>query len=43
MALYLRDQHIQNVSMDADALAQISSVFAERYTQLEAELGQNAF
>ena len=42
MAFYLRDQHIQNISTDADALAQISSVFEERYTQLQAELGQNA-
>jgi len=34
MAFYLRDQHIQNISIDAEALSQINNVFAE----LEAEL-----
>lgn len=38
MAFYLRDQHIQNVSTDAEALMQISHVFAERFAQLVAEL-----
>jgi hypothetical protein len=38
MALYLRDQHVQNVSTDSEALAQINSVFAERFAQLQAEL-----
>jgi len=38
MAIYLRDQHIKNVSVDADAISQISKVFAERFTQLQAEL-----
>jgi hypothetical protein len=38
MALYLRDQHIQNVSTDTEALTQISNVFAERFSQLDAEL-----
>lgn len=36
MAFYLRDQHIENVSTDAEALTQISNVFAERLTQLQA-------
>lgn len=38
MAHYLRDQHIQNVSIDADALIQINDVFTERFTQLQSEL-----
>lgn len=38
MASYLRDQHIQNISVDADALSQINKVFAERFAQLLAEL-----
>lgn len=38
MAFYLRDQHIQNVSADTEALTQISNVFAERFAQLGAEL-----
>ncbi len=39
MAFYLRDQHVHNVSMDLEALTQINSVFAERFAQLQAELG----
>lgn len=35
MAFYLRDQHIENVSTDAEALTQISKVFAERFAQLQ--------
>jgi hypothetical protein len=38
MASYLRDQNVQNISIDADALSQISKVFAERFAQLQAEL-----
>lgn len=40
MAHYLRDQHIQNVSIDAEALIQINNVFAERFRQLQTELGE---
>lgn len=49
MAFYLRDQRVENVSTDSEALAQISSVFAERFAQLQAELrgqapqGKSAF
>lgn len=39
MALYLRDQHVQNVSTDSEALAQINSVFNERFVQIQSELG----
>lgn len=42
MASYLRDQHIQNISVDADAISQISKVFAERFAQLQAELNEIA-
>jgi len=42
MAFYLRDQHIENVSTDAEALTQISNVFAERFAQLQAELKEKA-
>lgn len=38
MAHYLRDQHIQNISIDADALIQINNVFTERFRQLQTEL-----
>lgn len=38
MAHYLRDQHIQNVSIDADALVQLNNIFGERFRQLQAEL-----
>lgn len=34
MAIYLRDQHIENVSIDAEALTQISDVFMERFNQV---------
>ncbi len=46
MAFYLRDQQVQNVSTDSEALTQINSVFAERFAQLQAELvsqGKKAF
>jgi hypothetical protein len=46
MAFYIRDQHVQNLSFDVEGLAQINSVFAERFTQLQAELapaGKKAF
>ena len=46
MAFFLRDQHVQNVSTDSEALSQINSVFAERFRQLQAELvpqGKKAF
>jgi hypothetical protein len=46
MAFYIRDQHVQNLSLDVEGLAQIDSIFTERFTQLEAELlpaGQDAF
>jgi len=36
MAFYLRDKHIENLSIDSDALTQISKVFAERLAQLQA-------
>ena len=36
MAFYLRDQHIENVSIDADAISQISAAFAERLIQLQS-------
>ena len=32
----LRDQHIENVSIDADAISQISAAFAERLIQLQS-------
>lgn len=37
MAVYLRDQQISNVSMEAESLRQLSNVFAERLSQLHAE------
>jgi hypothetical protein len=46
MASFLRDQHVQNVSFDSQALAQLNNVFAERFGQLQAELvpgGKQAF
>lgn len=36
MAFYLRDQYIKNVSIDIDALSQLSSIFAERLLQLQS-------
>lgn len=49
MAFYLRDQHVENVSTDAEALNQVNNVFAERFAQLRSEFqagapqGKNAF
>lgn len=46
MASYLRDQHVQNISVDPDAIFQVSKVFSDRFTQLQAELspqGKGAF
>lgn len=37
MARYLRDQYVQNISVDTDAISQISKVFAERFAQLQSE------
>lgn len=41
MAFYLRDQHVQNVSLDAEALTQVNCVFAERFAQLQADLNES--
>lgn len=38
MAYYLRDQHVKNIALDAEALKQINSVFLDRFTQLQAQL-----
>lgn len=38
MAFFLRDQQIKNIFLDADALKEINSVFAERYRQLLDDL-----
>lgn len=46
MAHYLRDQHVHDLSLNEQALTQISNVFAERHRQLSDELGaqgKNAF
>lgn len=42
MARYLRDQYVQNISIDAEAISQISKVFAERFAQLQTELKELA-
>lgn len=41
MAFYIRDQHVQNLSLDAEALTQINGTFAERFEQLLAILPEN--
>lgn len=42
MAFYLRDQHVQNLCIDAEALTQINNVFTERYQQLLTELAASS-
>ena len=38
MATYMRDQHVQNLSLDKEAISQINNLFIERFTQLQTEL-----
>jgi ABC-type glycerol-3-phosphate transport system permease component len=38
MAIYLRDQHVQNLSLDKEAISQINNLFIERFTKLQTEL-----
>lgn len=38
MAFYIRDQYVQNLSVNVEALSQINNVFNERFRQLKAEL-----
>lgn len=40
MAFCLRDQQVQNVSFDTEALTQINSIFEERFKQLQIELSE---
>lgn len=42
MASYLRDQHVENVTIDVAALRQLSDIFKERFAQLHAGLPENA-
>ena len=41
MAHYLRDERISNISINADSLAQLSAVFADRAVTLNASVPEN--